>query len=127
MLVTESVLARLHIVVTRPTRWSTSTSTRSRPSSRRIARAWVDDLRDALVAARGEEAGLDTFRELDATRSCRRTSTRSPRADAVADIAVLERLDPAGDLAIRLEPPDDDDGAPAIKLYRSGARSCSPT
>ena len=60
----ESVLARLHYVLhVDPA--APRDGRRSARSKQRVvaaARAWLDDLRDALVAARGEEAGLDAYR-----------------------------------------------------------------
>ena len=66
----------------------------------RGARARVaDELRDALVAARGEEAGVDTFRIWRGAFPPAYQADVTPE-QAVADIAVLEAGD---DLAIRLQ------------------------
>ena len=86
-----------------------------------IARAWTDELRDAIQAARGEEGGLDAFRIWRDAFPPAYQGDVSPD-EAVADIATLERLDPAGDLEIRLvhDRDGDDDGLARLKLYRSG-------
>ncbi len=94
-----------------------STRPRSSPSSRAIARGWPDELRDALVAAHGEEAGVDTFRIWRDAFPPGYQADVSPE-QAVADIAVLEEGD---DLAIRLQSAPADDGVARLKLYRSGA------
>ena len=82
-----------------------------------LARAWPDELRDALVAARGEEAGVDTFRIWRDAFPPGYQADVTPE-QAVADIAVLEAGD---DLAIRLQSGPDGDGVARLKLYRSGA------
>ena len=81
---------------------SCSTSTRairhpttSRRSKRRIAaatRAWVDDLRDALVGARGEEDGLEVLHQWgDAFPAAYRDDFDAE--EALADLVVLRDLD----------------------------------
>jgi len=123
--VTESVLARLHIVVSTP-------RGARRPDVEELetrlgcaARFWVDDLHDALVAAHGEEAGLDTFRAwADAFPPGYQFEVSA--TTAVTDLEVLAGLDPAGDLAVRLTAPDPAPDADApddvlrAKLYRTG-------
>ncbi len=118
LLLTESVMARLHVVVTTPDGSRTPDPLAVEAELAAIVRAWVDDLHDAFVAARGEEAGVDAY------RSWRNAFPAAYQFDvdahdAVADVDVLDGLDPEGDLAIRLEPPDGDHLA-RIKLYRTG-------
>ena len=124
VLVTESFLARLHVIVDTPEPMIAVDLVALEADLARIARAWVDDLRDALVAARGEELGLDTFRAYANAFLPSYQEDVSP-ADAVDDIAVLERLDPAGDLQIRVDPEREADSVPpgtaTVKLYRSGS------
>ncbi len=74
----------------------TSTSRSSRRLVAAAARAWVDDLRDALIAAHGEETGLDVLRvwtdafpgayqdDFDAGRGARR-SARNSNCSAKSD------------------------------------------
>ena len=67
------------------------------------ARAWADDLRDALVRAHGEEEGLDLLRTwIGAFPASYQEDV--PASEAVADLAVLTTLDAvdAAPLAVRL-------------------------
>ncbi|HEY7106833.1 MAG TPA: NAD-glutamate dehydrogenase [Acidimicrobiia bacterium] len=116
--VSESVLARLHIVVQTPAGAPSTIDERALEAEiAEIARDWTDELRDALVAARGEEPGLDTFRAWgDAFPAAYRADATA--ATAVRDIAVLEGRP---ELAIRLDQPVDDDAVARLALYRSGA------
>ncbi len=124
--VTESVLARLHIVVSTPAGARRPDVVELEERLGHMARHWVDDLRDALVAAHGEEVGLDTYREwADAFPPGYQFEV--PAAVAVTDISVLRGLDPAGDLSVRLTAPLHDGEPLRALLYRSGARWCSPT
>ncbi|HXY94661.1 MAG TPA: NAD-glutamate dehydrogenase [Acidimicrobiia bacterium] len=114
-LVTESVLARLHVVVQRPQRVDVD-EVAVESELARIARAWTDDFRDALVSARGEEAGLDAFRAWgDAFPSAYQSDVTA--VEAVRDLSVLEAGD---DLAIRLVGARPDAIA-HLALYRVGA------
>ncbi|HEX5586990.1 MAG TPA: NAD-glutamate dehydrogenase [Acidimicrobiia bacterium] len=129
VLIGDSMTARLHLVLDLPmTTDGAPTSTSPDPAAVEaglvgLLRVWTDELRDALQAVRGEEEGLDAFR---AWGSAFPPAYQDdvPAAEAVADIAVLESLDPAGDLAIRLvrgaadQPNDPGDGR--LVLYRSG-------
>ncbi|MEP7225632.1 MAG: NAD-glutamate dehydrogenase, partial [Actinomycetota bacterium] len=113
--VTESVLARLHVVV--------YTETGSTPDydvaeiEGRLAeatRAWTDDLREAL----SEEPLFDRYGE--AFPAAYREDF-SP-AQAVLDVERIEQLDPAGDLDVSLYVPLDSTlDHLAFKLVRSGA------
>ena len=117
VLVSDSVLARLHIVVQTPTGAPAVIAERAlEVELGEIARDWADDLRDALVAARGEEAGLDAMRTWgDAFPAAYRTDVDA--VTAVGDIAVLQDRP---ELAIGLDLLDDD-GTARLTLYRSGA------
>ena len=117
--VTESVLARLHIVVSTPAGARRPDVAALEERLGHMARHWVDDLRDALVAAHGEEVGLDTYREW-AEAFPPGYQFEVPAAVAVTDIAVLEGLDTAGDLAVRLTAPLHDGEPLRAELYRSG-------
>ena len=90
MLVGDAVLARLHVVVQTPgdeTPVVDETALESELAA--LARAWPDELRDALVAARGEEAGVDAFRVWRDAFPPAYQADVAPE-QAVADIAVLE-------------------------------------
>ncbi len=117
-LVTESVMARLHVVVATPDGALAPDVAALEASLGRLVRAWIDDLRDALVDVRGEEDGLDVFRQWTHAFPVAYQFDVAARA-AVDDLAILDGLDPAGDLEIRLVPPADGRVA-RIKLYRSG-------
>jgi glutamate dehydrogenase len=117
----ESVLARLHLIVHTPSRTS---NVDPATVERRIADAvltWSDALRAAL-AARGDEAqALQLLARYGRALPAAYTEDTSPER-AARDIAVLERLRPVADgLEIDLYRPD---GAAAsrvnLKLYRSG-------
>ena len=91
-----SVLARLHYVLRvdpRVTRAHRRRRRRSRRASRPRPRAWADDLRDALVAAHGEEDGLDLLRVVERRVPRRRTRTTSPRPRRSPISPMLETLD----------------------------------
>jgi glutamate dehydrogenase len=118
VLVTEELMARLHVVVETPAGVPDVDGLELEAELAALVRTWVDDLHDAFVDALGEEVGVDRFRMWrDAFPPAYQSEVAAPVA--VADVAVLERLDPAGDLQVRLEPP----GAEAVahvKLYRAG-------
>ena len=118
LLLTESVMARVHVVVSTPDGALTPDPLAVEAELAALVRAWVDDLHDAFVAARGEEAGVDAYRRWrDAFPVAYQYEVDA--SDAVADVAVIDDLEPGGDLAIRLEAPGDDHVA-RIKLYRTG-------
>ena len=115
----ESVLARLHYVLhlEQPGGDTVDVAELER-SVAAAARAWVDDLRDALIASRGEETGLDVLRvwadafpgayqyDFDAT-------------EALADLPQLQQLSDAKPLAARLTIGT---GHLDLKLYGIGAQ-----
>jgi glutamate dehydrogenase len=125
VLVTDDVMARLHLVVSSPASVAAVDVDALEDELATIARTWADDFRDALVRARGEEVGLDLYRTwVDAFPVSYQFDV--PATDAVIDLAILERLDPAGDLELRLEEPRFEDGHASdgvvrAKLYRSGS------
>ncbi|HVJ98151.1 MAG TPA: NAD-glutamate dehydrogenase, partial [Acidimicrobiia bacterium] len=103
----ESVLARLHYVLhVDPTAPRDVEIDALEQSVARATRAWVDDLRDTLVSARGEEIGLETLRTWDGGFP---GAYRDDFAatDALADIVQLEQLTPEQPLAVRLTAADD--------------------
>ena len=119
--VSESVQARLHVVVY--TRQGAIPEYDVREIEARLAaatRAWADDLRDALLEQLGEErAGALYERYGEAFPGAYREDFSA--REAVPDIERIERLDPDGDLGMSLyvpvEPTEDD---LAFKLLRSG-------
>ncbi len=118
VLVTEELMARLHVVVATPDGTPEVDAHALEAQLAAVVRDWVDDLHDAFVDALGEEAGVDRYRMWrNAFPPAYQAEVSA--SDAVRDVAVLERLDPAGDLQLRLEPPRDDAVA-RIKLYRAG-------
>ncbi|HEV7524621.1 MAG TPA: NAD-glutamate dehydrogenase domain-containing protein, partial [Acidimicrobiia bacterium] len=82
------------------------------------ARAWVDDLRDALTASHGEETGLDVLHVWsDAFPPAYRDDFDA--SEALADLPQLEPLGPARPLAARLTIGTDHLD---LKLYGVGAQ-----
>jgi glutamate dehydrogenase len=117
VLVTESLLARLHVIVDTTDPLVVVDLDALEAELGRLARAWVDGLRDALVAARGEEAGLDTFRRFANAFGPSYQEDVAPAA-AVGDITVIERLGAEDDLVLRVEA--DGPAGTVVKLYRTG-------
>jgi glutamate dehydrogenase len=122
VLVSDDVMARLHVVVTtpgaRPAGSGVDLALEAELST--LARTWGDDFRDALVGAHGEEVGLDMFRTwADAFPLSYQLDVSA--ADAVGDLAVLTNLDPGGDLELRIQQPASRDDIVRAKLYRSGS------
>jgi glutamate dehydrogenase len=115
----ESVLARLHYVLhVDPTAPKAADEAEVEELVAKAARAWTDDLRDVLVQARGEEAGLDQLREwVNAFPSAYQDDFTA--AEALADIGQLDRLDEATPLAVRLVADGDHLD---LKLYGVGAQ-----
>jgi glutamate dehydrogenase len=118
LLLTESVMARLHVVVSTPGGALAPDPLEVEAELAALVRAWVDDLHDAFVDALGEGAGVDAYRTWMRAFPAAYQFDVDAR-DALADVAVLDRLDPNGDLAVRLEPPVGEQPA-RIKLYRTG-------
>ena len=123
VLVSDAPLARLHVIVkTSGGASAVDAAGIDTPALEarltRLVRAWLDDLRDALIAARGEEAGLDTLRAWAEAFPASYQFDVAAR-DAVDDIAVLETLAVPGDLRVRVVR-DGDKARVHVKLYRSG-------
>lgn len=119
--VSESVLARLHVVVY--TEQGAIPEYDVAEIEARLAaatRAWTDDLRDALSDQLGEERAGPLFeRYAEAFPGAYREDFTARQA--VLDIERLERLDPAGDLAMSLYLPlASTHDHLAFKLLRSG-------
>jgi glutamate dehydrogenase len=114
-----SVLARVHYVLhVDPTSVHEPNEAAVEDAVAAAARAWIDDLRDTLVAARGEEAGLDLLRVWGGAFPSAYHDDFDAR-EALADIAQMERLDDGTPLAVRLTA----GGAHLdLKLYGTGAQ-----
>ena len=115
----DSVLARLHYVLHLE---SPGGETVDIPELERkvaaVARAWVDDLRDVLVASRGEETGLDELRVwVDAFPAAYQYDFDA--TEALADVSVLDQLGEDKPLAARLTSRGDHLD---LKLYGIGAQ-----
>jgi glutamate dehydrogenase len=119
--VTESVLARLHVIIyTKPGAAPVYDTAEIESRLVEAVRSWQDDLHDALVSELGEERGARLFqRYADAFPAAYRDDFTA--GAAVADIERIEQLDPAGDLDMSLYTPL---ASPldhlAFKLLRSG-------
>ncbi len=120
--VSESVLARLHVIV--------HTDPGAAPRGYDVAaiearlaeatRTWSDDLHDALIEELGEERGALLHRRYGEAFPPAYRGDFTPRA-AVADVQRIERLDPEGDLGMSLYLPlESGAGHLAFKLLRSG-------
>ena len=118
VLVTESVMARLHVVVSTPDGARAVDALALEAELAALVRAWVDDLHDAFVDARGEEAGLDVVPALDATRSLPRTSSRSTPTLRSPTSPCSRRWIPAATSRSGSSRPSA--AWRAIKLYRTG-------
>jgi glutamate dehydrogenase len=116
--VSESVLARLHFVLHTDTARTPDVDVAALQD--RIAaatRSWADDLREALLATHGEEAGLDRFHKYSGAFPVAYQEEFGAR-EALADLAQLERLDAANPLAVRAGAPSA--GRLDFKLYGTG-------
>jgi glutamate dehydrogenase len=102
VLVSESVLARLHIVLrTVPGYVSDVDVAQLEADVAAATRSWSDDLRDALVAEHGDDTGRALHRVYGDAFPAAYTD-ETPPATAVADIACLRQLPRRPDLATRL-------------------------
>ena len=103
--VTESILARLHIIIyTNPDDVPTYDVRAIEKRLAEATRSWTDDLQVALLDQCGEEVGNRLFqRYRDAFPTAYRAEFHA-RA-AVPDILRIERLPPGGDLALSLYRP----------------------
>jgi len=98
----ESLLARVHYIVRCPDGVPEGYDVAAIESRMTVAtRAWTDDLRDALISARGEEAGAALARRYERAFP---PGYRSdwPAASAVADVHRLEELVQTGETIIHL-------------------------
>jgi glutamate dehydrogenase len=119
--VSESVLARLHVVV--HTDEGAPGDFDVAAIEARLAeatRTWSDDLHDVLIEQLGEDRGADLYRRYGDAFPPAYRDDFAPRM-AVADIQRIERLDPEGDLDMSLYLPlESPAGHLAFKLLRAG-------
>ncbi|MFF5258573.1 NAD-glutamate dehydrogenase [Actinomadura viridis] len=119
--VTESVLARLHVVV-RGERGRQLPDVDVEELETRLAqatRSWDDDLADAIVARCGEDSGSLARRYGDAFPEGYKADF--PAETAVADLQRLDGLDRDHDTSIDLyEPYGAEPGERRLKIYRLG-------
>ena len=102
VLVSESVLARLHIVLrTVPGYVSDIDVGRVEADVAAATRSWSDELRDTLVVAHGDDTGRALHRLYGDAFPAAYTD-ETPPTTAVADIACLQHLPERPDLATRL-------------------------
>jgi glutamate dehydrogenase len=118
---TEQVLARIHFTV-RTTAGQIPVFER-REIERQlaaVARRWEDELRDTLIEAEGEGAGLVLFKRWAAAMPASYRD-RIPAREAVPDIRKLSALTPHAPLALALYPRDAaNPGSLGLKVYRIG-------
>ena len=117
----DSPLARLHVIVkTRPGAVPDYDRADIEAKLARAMRAWRDDLRVALVAERGEDAGLELLKVYgDAFPSAYRESI--PASHAVADIAKVEAARASKTLGLNLyRPIAAADDMVRFKIYNAG-------
>jgi glutamate dehydrogenase len=116
----ESVLARLHFVLhVDPHDEHAVDAAALEQQIDGASRSWTDDLRDELVAVRGEEAGRDAWKRwADAFPGAYQEDV--PAADAIADVLKLEALDHGAALTVRLALAGR--GSLELKLFGSGAQ-----
>ena len=119
--VSESVLARLHVVVhTDPGAARDFDVAAIEARLAEATRTWSDDLHDALIEQLGEERAASLYRRYGDAFPPAYRDDFTPRV-AVADIQRIERLDPDGGLDMSLYLPlESPAGHLAFKLLRSG-------
>jgi glutamate dehydrogenase len=120
--VSESVLARLHIVVATDEGVPEYDVAEIERQLVDATRAWTDDLRDALVSELGEERGVALFRRFGEAFPAAYREDCHARA-AVADVERIERLASESDLGMSLYAPlESEPGFLRLKLLRAGGR-----
>jgi len=121
--VTESVLARLHVVIYTESAPEVEVDTEELETLLGdLMRSWTDDLRQALVADFGEETGLELYRRYGEAFPNSYTEDFSARA-AASDVRRIESLRERGGFTVNLYRPLEalSDGL-RLKLFRQGER-----
>ncbi|MGH2376505.1 MAG: NAD-glutamate dehydrogenase, partial [bacterium] len=119
--VSESVLARLHVIMyTDPGQTPDYNVREIEARLVEATRSWTDDLQEALVEQCGEERGVRFFRRYgEAFPAAYREDF--PARTAVADITRIESLSPDGDLGMNLyHPIEARDDTVRFKVFRLG-------
>ena len=107
--VTESVLARLHVVLrTVPGRIPEFDVAAIEAEIAAATRTWSDDLREHLVAEHGDVHGTALARRWTEAFPIAYHDANSPQT-AVRDVACLEQMVESGDTVLRLDPPSNGD------------------
>jgi len=119
-LLSESLLARIHIVVR--TRSGSMPQVEVRELEERIVRAtrrWQDDLADALIGTHGEEQGNRLLRRYGSSFPASFIEDY-PARTAVRDIELMERVQDGAALAMNLyRPIEAEAGTLRFKVYRA--------
>ncbi len=117
----ESVLARLHVVVHTPL--DADPDVDGRDLEERLAevtRTWAEELAEALVDQFGEADGVALFRRYEPAFPAAYRDDTTGRA-AVADIGRIEELDDATGISVHLHQPlDAPEGTLRLKVLRQG-------
>ncbi|MEO6712980.1 MAG: NAD-glutamate dehydrogenase, partial [Mycobacteriales bacterium] len=118
----ESVLVRIHFVVyVEPGELEQPDVAEIERRVAAVTRSWSDDLRDALCEQLDESRALELFDVYGGAFPAAYHEDFAPHT-ALADMAVLAQLDPAGDLASYLyEPEGSVPGTLRFKVFRSGS------
>ena len=118
----ESVLARIHIVVrTAPDGGPQYDAREIEARLAQAARGWRDDLKQALLERCGEERANRLFERYGAAFPAGYRDDYAPRG-AVHDIEIMEGLEGASGLAMNLYvPPEAGPGSLRFKIYHAGA------
>jgi len=121
VLLSEALLARIHFTVrTTPGQMPVFERKDIERKLAAAARRWDDELRDSLIDAEGEAAGLPLFKAWSAAFPPGYRHHVSAR-DAVPDVRKLAGLSPEAPLALSLYQRDDAElGALGLKVYRFG-------
>ncbi len=123
--ISESVLARLHVIVTLPAGAPSTVPDVSAIEARlaAVARSWTDDLAQELADDHGEEGGIDLLRKYGEAFPAAYREDVDPRT-AVGDVARIESLlagSAATDLlSVVTRPADAPRGFVRMRLFRVG-------
>ena len=122
VLVTEELMARLHVVVDTPSGCPDVDAAALEARARRRRRATGSTTCTTRSSTRSARSRRRPVPGVARRVPARRTRPRCRRRSRSTTSTVLERLDPDGDLQVRLEPPMGEAVA-HIKLYRAGGRA----
>ncbi|MEK9680045.1 MAG: NAD-glutamate dehydrogenase domain-containing protein, partial [Rhodospirillaceae bacterium] len=119
----DSALARLHVTISLPGRYKRIIDTPAvEEKLSDIARSWSDRITLALTDTMGEETAVALGGTWADAFPSGYTETFSP-AQALADIAMLERVAATGDIQVSLYRPENaNDNSVRFKMFHAGAR-----